>query len=201
MNEIGFWQQNGFTIILEFTSVFVGIVLALALTHWNQDRMSLNTAKIMMQQLVVELDKNRQLASSSDESIDQFLPKLIETYEVSLERRKNGIDEPVDIDQQQPDIEYVMPLLSDSVWQLALMRGSTDHLTIEQGQELFRVYRGQAFLTEQNQRLNTLIFSYSDDIEEMKIFIASLQQIRQTHEKLVVLYDAAIADLSDIKAR
>ncbi len=196
MNEIGFWQQNGFTIILEFTSVFVGIVLALALTQWNQDRMSLNTAKIMMQQLVVELDRNRQLASSSDESIDQILPKLIETYEVSLERRKNGIDEPVDIDQQQPD--YVMPLLSDSVWQLALMRGSTDHLTIEQGQALFRVYRGQAFLTEQNQRLNTLIFSYSDDIEEMKIFIASLQQIRQTHEKLVVLYDAAIADLGDI---
>ena len=199
MTEIGFWQQNGFTIILEFTSVFVGIVLALALTQWNQDRMSLNTAKIMMQQLFVELNKNRQLALSSDESIDQILPKLIETYEVSLERRKNGIDEPVDIDQQQPD--YVMPLLSDSVWQLALMRGSTDHLTIEQGQALFRVYRGQAFLTEQNQRLNTLIFSYSDDIEEMKIFIASLQQIRQTHEKLVVLYDAAIADLSDIKAR
>ena len=199
MTEIGFWQQNGFTIILEFTSVFVGIVLALALTQWNQDRMSLNTAKIMMQQLFVELNKNRQLALSSDESIDQFLPKLIETYEVSLERRKNGIDEPVDIDHWQTD--YVMPLLSDSVWQLALMRGSTDHLTIEQGQALFRVYRGQAFLTEQNQRLNTLFFSYSDDIEEMKILIASLQQIRQTHEKLVVLYDAAIADLSDIKAR
>lgn len=201
MTEIGFWQQNGFTIILEFTSVFVGIVLALALTQWNQDRMSLNTAKIMMQQLFVELNKNRQLALSSEESIDQFLSKLIETYEVSLERRKNGIDEPVDIDQQQPDFEYVMPLLSDSVWQLALMRGSTDHLTIEQGQALFRVYRGQAFLTEQNQRLNTLIFSFSYDIEEMKILIASLQQIRQTHEKLVVLYDAAIADLSDIKAR
>ena len=201
MNEIGFWQQNGFTIILEFTSVFVGIVLALALTQWNQDRMSLNTARIMMQQLFVELNKNRQLALSSEESIDQFLSKLIETYEVSLERRKSGIDEPVDIDQQQPDFEYVMPLLSDSVWQLALMRGSTDHLTIEQGQALFRVYRGQAFLTEQNQRLNTLIFRYSYDIEEMKILIASLQQIRQTHEKLVVLYDAAIADLSDIKAR
>ena len=191
MNEIGFWQQNGFTIILEFTSVFVGIVLALALTQWNQDRMSLNTAKIMMQQLVVELDNNRQLASSSDESIDQILPKLIEAYEVSLERRKNGVDEPVEIDPQQP--EYVMPLLSDSVWQLALMRGSTDHLSIEQAQALFRVYRGQAFLTEQNQRLNTLMFSYSDDIEEMQILIASLQQIRQTHEKLVVLYDAAIA--------
>jgi len=196
MNEIGFWQQNGFTIILEFTSVFVGIVLALALTQWHQDRKSLNTAKIMMKQLVVELNRNRQLASSSDESIDQILPKLIETYEVSLERRKNGREEPLDIDQLLP--EYVMPLLSDSVWQLALMRGSTDHLTIEQGQELFRVYRGQAFLTEQNQRLNTLMFSYSDDIEEMKILIASLQQIRQTHEKLVVSYDTVIADLSDI---
>ena len=198
MNEIGFWQQNGFTIILEFTSVFVGIVLALALTQWNQDRMSLNTAKIMMQQLVVELDRNRQLASSSDESIDQILPKFIEAYEASLERRKNGIDNPVDIDQCLQPSHYIMPLMIDSVWQLAIMRGSTDHLTIEQGQALFRVYRGQAFLTEQNQRLNTLMFSYSDDIEEMKILIASLQQIRQTHEKLVVLYDAAIADLGDI---
>jgi hypothetical protein len=196
MNEIGFWQQNGFTIILEFTSVFVGIVLALALAQWHQDRMSLNTAKIMMQQLVVELDKNRQHASSSSESIDKILPKLIETYEVSLERRKNGIDEPVDIDQQQPD--YELPLLIDSVWQLALMRGSTDHLTIEQGQALFRVYRGQAFLTEQNQRLNTLMFSYPYDIKEMQVLIASLQQIRQMQRILVVLYDSAIADLSDI---
>jgi hypothetical protein len=196
MNEIGFWQQNGFTIILEFTSVFVGIVLALALAQWHQDRMSLNTAKIMMQQLVVELDKNRQHASSSSESIDKILPKLIETYEVSLERRKNGIDEPVDIDQQQPD--YQLPLLIDSVWQLALMRGSTDHLTIEQGQALFRVYRGQAFLTEQNQRLNTLMFGYTYDIKEMQILIASLQQIRQMQRMLVVSYDSAIADLSDI---
>ena len=196
MNEIGFWQQNGFTIILEFTSVFVGIVLALALAQWHQDRMSLNTAKIMMQQLVVELDKNRQLASSSIESIDKILPKLIETYEVSLERRKNGVDEPVDIDHQPPD--YVMPLLTDSVWQLALMRGSTDHLTIEQGQALFRVYRGQAFLTEQNQHLIRLMFSYPYDIEEMQILIASLQQIRQMQGKLVVLYDTVIADLSDI---
>ena len=196
MNEIGFWQQNGFTIILEFTSVFIGIVLALALTQWHQDRKSLNTAKIMMQQLVVELDRNRQLASSSNESIDQILPKLIETYEVSLERRKNGIDEPVDIDQQQPD--YVMPLLSDSVWQLALMRGSTDHLTIEQGQALFRVYRCQAYLTEQNQRFSTLMFSYPYDIEEMQILIASLQQIQEAQRILLVLYDTAIADLSDI---
>ena len=136
------------------------------------------------------------MASSSDESIDQILPKLIEIYEVSLERRKNGREEPVDIDQLLP--KYVMPLLSDSVWQLALMRGSTDHLTIEQGQALFRVYRGQAFLTEQNQRLNTLMLSSSDDIEEMKILLASLQQIRQTHETLVVSYDTVIADLSDI---
>jgi hypothetical protein len=196
MNEIGFWQQNGFTIILEFTSVFVGIVLALALTQWNQDRMSLNTAKIMMQQLVVELDKNRQLASSSNESIDKLLPKLIKTYEVSLERRKNGLDEPVDIDQQAPN--YSMPLLTDSVWQLALMRGSTDHLTIEQGQALFRSYRVQAYLTEQNQRLSTFMFSYSYDIEETQILIASLQQIQEAQRMLVVLYDTAIADFSDI---
>ena len=196
MNEIGFWQQNGFTIILEFTSVFVGIVLALALTQWNQDRMSLNTAKIMMKQLVVELNRNRQLASSSDESIDQILPKLIETYEVSLERRKNGREEPVDIDQQLP--EYVMPLLSDSVWQLALMRGSTDHLTIEQGQALFRVYRGQAYLTEQNQRISTLMLKTLLDIDEMQILIASLQQIQEAQSQLLVLYDTAIADLSDM---
>lgn len=196
MNEIGFWQQNGFTIILEFTSVFVGIVLALALTQWHQDRMSLNTAKIMMQQLVVELDKNRQLASSSNESIDKMLPKLIETYGVSLERRKNEIDKPVDIDQQQPN--YDMPLLADSVWQLALVRGSTDHLTIEQGQELFRAYRVQAYLTEQNQRLSTFMFSYSYDIEETQILIASLQQIQAVQKQLVGLYDTVIADLSDI---
>ena len=196
MTEIGFWQQNGFTIILEFTSVFVGIVLALALTQWHQDRKSLNTAKIMMKQLVIELNRNRQLASSSNESAGKILPKLIEAYEASQERKKNGIDEPVDIDQQAPN--YNMPLMIDSVWQLAIMRGSTDHLTIEQGQALFRVYRGQAFLTEQNQRLNTLMFSDSYDIEEMQILIASLQQIRQTHEKLVVSYDTVIADLSDI---
>jgi hypothetical protein len=196
MNEIGFWQQNGFTIILEFSSVFVGIVLALALTQWHQDRMSLNTAKIMMQQLIVELDKNRQLASSSIESIDKTLPKLIEAYEVSLERRKNGVGDPVDIDQQPLDL--VMPLLTDSVWQLALLRGSTDYLSIEQAQTLFRVYRGQAFLTEQNQHLNTLMFSYSNDIEEMQILIASLQQIHQLQGMLVVLYDTVIADLSDI---
>jgi hypothetical protein len=91
-----------------------------------------------------------------------------------------------------------MPLLSDSVWQLALMRGSTDHLTIEQGQALFRVYRGQAFLTEQNQRLNTLMFSYPYDIKEMQVLIASLQQIRQMQGMLMVLYDTVIADLSDI---
>ena len=196
MNEIGFWQQNGFTIILEFTSVFVGIVLALALTQWNQDRMSLNTAKIMMQQLVVELDRNRQLASSSNESVDKILPELIEAYEVSQERKKNGIDEPVDIDQQAPN--YNMPLMIDSVWQLAIMRGSTDHLTIEQGQALFRVYRCQAYLTEQNQRISTLMFSYPYDIEEMQILIASLQQIQEVQRILLVLYDTAIADLSDM---
>ena len=196
MNEIGFWQQNGFTIILEFTSVFVGIVLALALTQWNQDRMSLNTAKIMMKQLVVELNRNRQLASSSNESVDKILPKLIETYEVSQERKKNGIDEPVDIDQQAQN--YEMPLLADSVWQLALMRNSTDHLTIEQGQELFRVYRVQAHLTEQNQRLSTRMFSSPLDIDEMQILIASLQQIQAVQSQLVVLYDTVIADLSDM---
>lgn len=196
MNEIGFWQQNGFTIILEFTSVFVGIVLALALTQWHQAQKSLNTANIMVQQLVIELDKNRQLASSSNESIDKILPKLVETYEVSVERRKNGIDEPVDIDQQAPN--YDMPLLIDSVWQLALVRGSTDHLTIEQGQELFRAYRVQAYLTEQNQRLSTFMFSYSYDIEETQILIASLQQIQAVQKQLVGLYDTVIADLSDI---
>ena len=196
MNEIGFWQQNGFTIILEFTSVFIGIVLALALTQWHQDRKSLNIAKTMMQQLVVELGRNRQLVSSSNESVDTILPKLIETYEVSLERRKNGIDKPVDIDQHAPN--YNMPLMIDSVWQLAIMRGSTDHLTIEQGQALFRVYRAQAFLTEQNQRISTLMFSYPYDIEEMQILIASLQQIQEVQRILLVLYDTAIADLSNI---
>ena len=158
--------------------------------------MSLNTAKIMMQQLVVELNKNRQLASSSNESIDKILPKLIETYEASLERRKNEVDEAVDIDPEHPD--YYMPLLSDSVWQLALMRNSTDHLTIEQGQELFRVYRLQAYLTEQNQRFSTLMFSYASEIEERHIVIARLQQIQEVQRMLVVLYDTVIADLSDI---
>ena len=175
------WRQKRFTIILEFTSIFVGVLLALALNQWNQERIAINTSKVMMQQLMLEVQKNRTLVSESVESLNISLPKLVNAYELLVEQQESEVI---------PDIssDYQMSLLDDSVWQLSLMRGSTNYLSVNQAQLLFRIYRAQEYITEANKRLSVFMFEYSGRSKDVKILITSLKEIQGVQAQLIPLY-------------
>lgn len=184
-----FWRKNRFTIILEFTSIFVGVLLALALNQWNQERIAINTSKIMMQQLMLEIQKNRTLVAESVESLNVSLPKLTKAYDLFVNQQESEVI---------PDISsnYQMSLLDDSVWQLSLMRGSTNYLSVNQAQLLFRIYRAQEYITDANKRLSVFMFEYSGRSKDIQMLITSLNEIQGVQTQLLPLYDKVLNEFS-----
>jgi hypothetical protein len=187
-----FWRKNRFTILLEFASIFIGVLLALALNQWNQERMAINTSKSMMQQLMLEVKKNSDLVSGSVESLNIGLPELVDALKLAEEQHKLGLITQL----SNTRFNYQMSLLDDSIWQLSLMRGSTNYISVNQAQLLFRVYRAQEYITEANKRLSTFMLEYSNSIQDTQKLIAGLQEIQGVQVQLLPLYDEILKEFS-----
>ncbi len=176
-------------IAIEISSIVAGVLIALAINEWNQNRLHRNAAEQALVKITAEIRKNRELVQK--------------TYK----NNKNIVD---NFGNSGFSGEFVPALqIQDTAWQTAISTGTADHIDYETLYTLSTVYRTQEiYRSISYQTLNTvmnltaLAIATNDKIKAesdipTNAFNANLALVVNIEKNILTIYDNALEKLTE----
>ncbi len=145
-------------LFLEAGLIVLGVLLGLGLNAWREARVDANRSEVALEHIRTELAANQTRVAPL---ITQH-QAVVDSLASLLQRNMQGS---IALDQMnllalqnQLQLNFSVPLLQTTAWDLATTTGTLAHLDYMLAADLSRVYARQTFYQEKLQRLNDNVY-------------------------------------------
>lgn len=179
--------SKGRGMILEVLSIVLGVLLALGVSEWNEDRVNRNKAELALQYIQAELQSNRELLAVVHQNNARIVAEIT-SGEVAADTNNQFV----------PGLQ-----IQSTAWDAMIASGINEHVdypllsSLSAAYSFQEVYLSLSYQMIQNiMSATTLAAAIREDAElSDELFLENMQLVTLSEEALQQHYDTALASL------